>query len=484
MPEIELSLTLRRTEVISGESLALQAVLSNRGGQPFPVQTGPHSPLSYEFRSADGRLRLAASQRDYFMALTAGLQLPPPPEPTTVAVGPGASRTFREDPALYLMQSLPPGAYQLSARLPAGGGEIESAPVALEVAAARIARLALFYCPYQTAMVCAFDHTASDRTAWAFLRETEGEQLFSGAALRVAQAGAGRPVRDVAAGFHTGPRLEGRWIAWLEGGELHALRLWGQGVTARPSPVAIELAEPRLVQPGFHLADGGALFLVAGMAAGRARLQAVTFSAEAGRALAPAALFETLPERVLARWSGVESRPLELVWADPRQQGARVLVRPYNLEGRTLAAGPKQIYAAAGRLLALELDPLGGGSEGWAHALLAPTGATDGPRYVRIPLSGAPARPREFRVPAPPRPATDWAISGLETGGLLVLAGIEDRIWVASATGRDWMPLTKPQGEIRHLRLAASTEQYWGALWVDPASGLRWVSDPDYRARA
>lgn len=483
VPEIELSLALRRTEVISGESLALQAVVSNRGAQSFPVQIGPHSLLSYEFLSADGRLRFAASQREYLRALTAGLQLPPGPEPTTAAIAPGASRTFREDPALYLMHGLPPGAYRLSARMPAGGGEIESGPVALQVAAARIARLSLFYCPYQTAMVCVFDHTEAAGAAWVFHRETEGEQLFSGVAVRRAQAGAGKAVRDVAAGFHTAPRLEGRWIGWLEEGTLHALHVWGQAVVARPSPVEVELAEPRLVEPGFHLADGGGLFLVAGTAAGRARIQAVTFTPQGGRAFAPAALFETLPERVLARWSSVQSRPVELVWADPSEPGTRLFVRPYNLEGKTLAAGAKQVHRAAGRLLALELDPLGAGSEGWAHALLAPTAPSDGPVYVRVPLGGAPARPREFRVPVPPHPASDWAISGLETGGLLVLARMEERIWVASATGREWMPLTAPQGEIRHLRLAASTGEYWGALWADPASGLRCVSDPEYRAR-
>jgi len=483
VPEIEISLSLPRTEVISGESLALQAVVTNRSGDPFPLQTQPHSPLRYEFRSTNGRVRLVASNQHYFKALTAGLQLPPGPRPTTVTLAPGASHTFREDPALYLMQGLPPGDYRLVALLQVAEASLESPPVAFQVTAARIARLSLFYCPYQTAMVCVFDHTAPDQTAWVFLRPTRGEQLFSGVAYRVAQADAGRTVRDVAAGFHTAPRLQGRWTAWLEHGELHALRLWGQGVTARPSPVAIELSEPRLVQPGFHLADGSGLFLVAGMASGRARIQAVTFSAETGRASAPAALFETVPERVLARWTGLADRPLELLWAEARDQGVRVFIRPFNLEGKTLAAGPKQIYAAAGQLLALELDPLGGGSEGWAHALLAPGGATEGPRYIRIPLKGAPARPRELAVPPAPSPASEWAISGLETGGLLVLARIQDRIWVASATGRSWMPLTQPQGEIRHLRLAASRGGYWGALWVDPASGLRWASDPDYRKR-
>jgi hypothetical protein len=483
VPEIEISLSLPRTEVISGESLALQAVVTNRSGDPFPLQTQPHSPLRYEFRSTNGRVRLVASNQHYFKALTAGLQLPPGPRPTTVTLAPGASHTFREDPALYLMQGLLPGGYRLSARLLTGMGEIESEPVNLDVTAARIARLSLFYCPYRTAMVCVFDHTEPGHTAWVFLRETLSEQLFTGTARRLAQAESGRAVCDLAAGFHTAPRLQGRWVAWLEQGELRAQRVWGQAVTARPSPVTIELAEPWLVQPGFHLADGRALFLVAGKDGGRARVQAAIFSPEAGRVFPPAALFETLPERILARWSGVESRPLELVWADPGQQGARVLVRPYNQEGKTLAAGARQIYADAARLLALELDPLGGGSEGWAHALLAPGGATEGPRYIRIPLKGAPARPRELAVPPAPSPASEWAISGLETGGLLVLARIQDRIWVASATGRSWMPLTQPQGEIRHLRLAASRGGYWGALWVDPASGLRWASDPDYRKR-
>ncbi len=484
MSGIELSLTLRRTEVISGESLALQAVVINLGTQPAELQISPYSDVTYEFRSAeDGALRYTTSSRAYLRGITAGLQLPPL-TPTKVTLAPGQSRKLREDPALYLMQPLVPGKYLLSARLAVDQNRVESPAIALQVVPARISHSTLFYCPYQVSMVCVFDHR-DQGGAWVFHRETEGEALTSGIAMRRQAVGRGVQPQDVTAALHVGPRLEGRWLAWLEEGALGALRVWGQAVTAKPPLIPIELAQPRLVQPGFHLSDGSAAFLVAGMAAGRARLQAVTLTPDKGVASAPAPLFEIVPQRVLACWTpgGAEARVM-LVWADARDSETRVFLRPFSLSGKPLAAGPKQIYARQARLLALELNPLPEDPPGCAHALFEPHDHSGRLAYMRIPLAGAPQRPEEFDVPAPPQPASAWAISGLQTGGLLVLACLGDRIWVASARGREWAPLTGALGEVRHLRLAASTGGYWGALWADPASGLRWASDPNYRARA
>jgi len=481
---MELSLSLGRTQVIAGESLALQAVVTNGGSQPVEIQISPHSGLIYEFRSSqDGVLRYTASSQAYLRAVTAGLQLPPL-SPSTVTLAPGQSRKLREDPALFLMQPLAPGKYLLSAKLAVGDSQSESSPVALEVIPARIAHLTFFYCPYQNAMVCVFDHR-DDGGACVFHRETEGEQLGSGVAVRREAISAGKEGLGVAAAFHTAPQLEGRWIAWLEEGALSALRAWGPAVTAKPPLIPIELAQPRLIQPGFHFGDGSSVFLVAGMEAGRGRLQAITLTPEKSAASTPAAFFESVPQRVLACWTPLESQPrLTLVWADTRDSEARVFAMSYSPLGKPLTAGPEQIYNRQARLLALELDPLPAEPPAYAHALFEPSESSGQFAYVRIPLAGAPERPQEFRLPPPPQAASEWAISSLETGGLLVLARIADRIWVASAQGRQWEPLTGAIGEIRHLRLAVSTGGYWGALWADPASGLRDVSDPGYRAQA
>ncbi|MGC8792276.1 MAG: hypothetical protein ACP5U2_02665 [Bryobacteraceae bacterium] len=64
-----------------------------------------------------------------------------------------------------------------------------------------------------------------------------------------------------------------------------------------------------------------------------------------------------------------------------------------------------------------------------------------------------------------------------------MLAAIEDRIWAASARGRAWELIAPPLGTIRHLRLVASPHGYCGALWFDPASGLRGLTDPRFAAR-
>lgn len=481
MTGIDFSLSLSRADVISGETLMLDAIVRNESPSTVRIRTSPPVPIEYELRTTDGNLRFTASALAYRRSLEAGLQLPPETE-TSVDLRPGESRRFRQDPALYLRQPLPPGKYLLSATLEVDGAAVQSAPLEINVNAARIRHLAFCHCALAGSMVAVFDHTDGAGRNWIFSRETSGLQLDAGVARRLEIGAEGRRIQEVAATVHVAPRLMGRWAAWLEDG---SLRLVGPGAGPHPDPLPIALGQPRLVQPGFSLRDGSGVFIVAGLADGRAVMQLVTASHQRAAIAAPAALYRTLPERLLARWEEAEEgrEPiLRLLWADWTGGQTRLFARPYSLTGKTLAPGPKQIHARAARMLALELDPLGEDA-GWAHALFEAARPDEGPVYVRVPLAGPPASPEESPLPPPPKPASDWAISGLGTGGLLVLARIEDRIWVASARGRPWQPLTAPVGEIRHLRLAASRYRYWGAFWADPASGLRWASDPEYRAR-
>lgn len=481
MPEPELTLSLGRTDVISGESLALEAVLTNRSREAVQVQSSPYVPITYEFQGEDGRLRYSTSGLAYRRALTSGLRLPPDPEPGFVQVEPNQSREFHQDPALYLLEGLTPGRYLLRAKLPIGERIIESPPVPIRVSPAVIRRLAFSHCARHGSMLTVFDHTDKGGEHWVFLRETAGVQLPAGVAVRLRQSAEGRPIGDLTAGVHVGPGLIRRWTVWLEDGELVFV---GPGVGPQPGPLPLPLAEPRLAQPGFHLRDYSGVFAVLGNSKEGAIVQIVRATLDGATASPPAAFFDALPERVLARWEEAGAEPaIQLLWAYVSGPEVRVFARSYNLAGKPLRASPTELYSRPARLLALELDPLAEES-GWAHALFESLRRSEGPVYVRIPLSGAPARPQEFRVPAPPKPVNAWAISGLETGGLLVLAHIEDRIWVTSVRRRDWEPLTEPVGAVQHLRLAASTGRYWGALWVDPASGLRWVSDPRFRADA
>ncbi len=174
MSTLELTLLLDRTDVVCGESLALRAVLENRGSQPVFLQTFPDVPLASEFRDArTGELRFLSSHADFREALTAGMQMPPPPAPRFDSLAPGQSRRFFADPALYLRRILPPGAYLLAARLTGPDYEVASAPIEIRVSPLRASALAVAHCVYQYAMLALGAHTGEDRTPWIFYRETQ-----------------------------------------------------------------------------------------------------------------------------------------------------------------------------------------------------------------------------------------------------------------------------------------------------------------------
>lgn len=478
---LELTLSAARTDLVSGESLALRALLQNRGPAPVRVQTFPDVPLTFEFRdAATGELRFRCSHAAFDRALTAGMQMPPAPPPQFDTLAPGQSRQFFEDPALYLRQVLPPGRYLLVARLGGPDYEITSAPLEIRVSPLRASHTAAAYCVYRNAMLALCDH-ANDGEPWIFYRETQtGPQVEAAVAARLEKASA--RVRGMAVSIHTAPGLQGRWIAWLEEGVLKARRVSGDAIMASPAAAATALDDARLGQPGFHLADGSGLFILAGTAGGEARLRFARITDGGLRMSSPTLLKGPLPARLLAQSLHIgETVSLWLAWAQETEGVVRILARAFDLEGSPLAPGPREVYSREARLLACELAGFGFARPAFAHALIQ-VPPRDQLVYVRAPLEGD-APVQQLRVPDPPKPPGAWAISGYETGGLVVLAAIEDRIWVASARGRAWEPLTPPVGRIERLHLMASNTDYWGALWLDPDTGLRGFSDPMYRAR-
>lgn len=478
---LELTLSASRSDVVCGESLNLRAVLRNRGSLPVRLQTFPYIPLTFEFRdAATGEIRFRCSHAAFDQALTAGMQMPPSPPPQLESLAPGQSRQFFEDPALYLRQVLPPGRYLLGASLSGPDYEIASAPTEIRVSPLRASHVAVAYCVYRNAMSALCDH-ASDGSQWIFYRETQtGPQLEAAVAARLEQVLT--RVSDMALSIHTAPGLQGRWIAWLEDTMLKARRVSGDAMLNSPAAAATGLDDARLVHPGFHLADGSGLFILAGLAGGETRLRFARTTNEGVRMSPPSLLRAPLPARLLAQClQNGRQMVLWLAWAQEGEGAVRIFARPFDLDGSPLAPGPREIYVREARLVAFELAGFGSTRPAFAHALVqAPP--RDQLVYIRAPLEGD-APVQQLRLPDPPGPPSAWAISGYETGGLLVLAAIEDRIWVASARGRAWEPLTPPVGRIERLHLMASNMDYWGALWLDPDAGLRGFSDPLYRAR-
>ena len=501
MPGAQMTLELKRRDVVTGESLALKALVTNTANEPFMLQAGLASCPQYELRSPDdGRVLAVFSQEDYVEGLRMGRQGPPLPE-RKEEVQPGKSYTMRGDPALYAMAGIPPGRYHLAGRAFAAAQEadtppahVESPPVEITIRPARIRRVAAFFCPYGGSEAAVFDHTDPEDGIWLLQKETGSPRVDAGVFYRRDKLAGEGPLEDLALAIKTASGTEGRWVAWVRGGSLGALLGWDNAAAGKAGPAAIELERPRLASPGFQKADGSALFLAVGIQDGAAVVQpcVVSHPKVAKGNIVP--LAKDLPARILAHCSqGEDGERIHLVWAERAGDTTRVYARAYGKDGAPLTPKPVELYARDASLQALELAPLPvpGRPGPWAHALFGPQERKDEQgkaeiyfTFVRIPLGGALGDPQEHEVIPPAEPVEAWAVSGLVGGGgVLVLAKTPDsilRTWAGPKT--EWQVLAKDVKDVHHLSVVASPGGYWAAVWVDPASGFRFAADPDFGA--
>ncbi|HUT35446.1 MAG TPA: hypothetical protein VNE39_18300 [Planctomycetota bacterium] len=494
MADAEMTLDVPKRDVITGESLALKATVRNTGNAPFVLHAGPASAPEFELRSAaDGQVLGVFSQESYIKIMGAGRQAPPLPG-VTAEVQPGESHELREDPALYATAGLPPGRYHLVCRAATDKGEVASAPVEITVRPAHIRHLASLYCGFASSAAMAFDHTDAEGAVWLFQNETESEQVDAGVFHCRGKLDGQGPLDGLALAVKTGSESDGRWVAWLRGGSLGGVLGESNAVIGKAAPVAVDLAQPRLVEPGFQADDGSALFLVAGLKGGAAFVQPCIVSAKGVAKGQAAPLARELPARILAnRIEGDDGDRIRLVWAEKAGDATHLYAREYGASGAPLPLVARRLYTSDAALQALELwpMPIPGGGEACVHAFSGPQKRADAqgkPQHLytlaRIPLDGPLDDTKQHVVVAPQAPVRGWAVSGLEADGrLLVLANLADgivRTWAGGDGG--WEGLAQGLRACQGLRVVESPSGYWAAVWTDPASGVRYAPDPSYGA--
>lgn len=196
------------------------------------------------------------------------------------------------------------------------------------------------------------------------------------------------------------------------------------------------------------------------------------------------ALCDGVPDRVVARCTPTTST-IHVAWALTDDTGTKFYAHEFRDNGVLREPEARLLVEVRAPLVTMELEPLGLSALAFIHALLGPSTIEEpvarGMEYLRIPLHSEIIPPERFAFVAPDDPQATFAISGMETGDLLVIAHKRDVLLRLSAqVGGNWSTLRRDLSEATLLSLETSTRGYWCAQWVQPAVGLRYEPDPAY----
>jgi hypothetical protein len=493
MAELKLEIRLRRPRAVCGEGLPVDLVLRNEGNEAVRVAIGSSSPIVFALRAdSEGPILYTRSRETALLEAIGDRSKMLPPDIVNVIAG-GGSLSLSEDAAAGSAVPIAAGHYILNASWRSIDRELSSNAIEVVVDAPMIDRLTSVYCAQSGSHAQAFDSRArgaGGEGAGIYQRETDSVRADAQVFRHRAQSDR---VEALVLAVHLEPRLERRWIGWLQGRELAGLIGPGPGTPAAPLTAQVDLDAPVLVEPALQRAQGPdvassgwdeGVFHVVGLREGASHVQRFVATRAAITPGKTTPLGAPAGARVLTQVSVPEAW-MRFVWAETSGGLTRVFARPYSLELEPRSERPVLLYERSAPLLALEMEPIElGEAPGHVHALFAPE--EQGPlrqqlAYVRIPLVAGADQPREYAIGAP-RPTVDaYAISGSTAGGLMVLAKAGSELCAVAAAGSaPWRTLLTDVPGLRHLRLAATPEGYWAALGADPSRGVICVPDPDF----
>ncbi len=486
MANLELTINLENTDVISGQALNLTAVLRNNGSGEIGYRLSPDWPLTYELRPLTaGRKRFVLSK-----AGKPGIRRPEAPRLPDMAENllPGEEKKFKEDPAGYAQEDIGAGTYELIAGFASGAGTVQSQPVQVRIRPAKLSLLDTDFCSFSNAVVATAVHT--DNASEHAVLQYEGVDRLTNRFVFQKRAGTSKPIDATSFAVHLEPRQTGRWIAWTSGSEFEALAGYGAGVMAHPGAVSIDLKDARLAQPGFQtapetqgkLALGPALFFMYGGRNGENYIQPILVDRDGIRKGNLIPIFHHQPGKIFTCYAKQShGSEIVLVWSESTSAGTRLFAHFFALDGSVLYKQPLLIFEKEAALLALACDPIVAQGKARMHALFSTTEPATGAGqllFSRIPLTQSYEAPEEFVLLPPREPVVQYAISGRQTGELRILAATGSEILHASAMlDGKWERLCSHAGPTRLLQLAASRQKYWRALWIDPAGTLNTATD-------
>jgi len=481
--------TPKRARVVTGESLPV-AVIANNGDGETDVVLGlpPTQPIVFQLTSDTGAviersLAIARAEAD-------GDRARPPAKARALTLAAGASRKFDEDPAAGSLAPIPPGRYQLIARMAVDDGHVVSDEIEIVVEAPVIGSLSTLFCPLTGSHGQAFSTTGE--TSALYQRETGSVLANKSIFGRCADTG---KVLDTAMAAHVAPGLAGRWTAWIDEHGVGAVLSLGDGtVGARPGSAALALESARFVQPGWQrrsptpthpLLDGGeAVFMVVGLHDGVPHLQTFVATGKTVTAGEPVLLRGRPASRVLAHHA-FPGGPTHLAWAETSAGTTRILVKALD-EALQLTSDPARVmFERRSPLRALDMAAVEDGRvPGFVHALFGPEpGEHDDQQlvHVLVPLDPMAGEARVVGLPVPEVPLEACAIAGLPGDGFVVLVKCGINLLSISTSGpRSWRLLATDRPDLHSLRVASTPRGYWAALAADPADGLIVLPNPGF----
>lgn len=473
--------------------LALEIRNSGDRELPVPLAMNGSLPFRYSIYNAEGSELLktasAIERRDSETWLGDGPEIPLP----MIDLQPGSTESYEDDLMSLLTEALAPGKYLVEASYEAPNGETgTSARVGLEVELSDPVALAQDIEVSQGRIIIAEWHRTTGGGTLLRQRETDvPKPLGRFLDLHAFEpADPAPPQCAVSTRAAYGILDHWRWLGWLDGGSLLAgVALYGRWLYPT-GPIPIDLDEPALLPYGYTLADGGAVFIVAGESGGRPRLRLVRIppGQEARPAVVDVASAK-LPEgtpHATCLWS--EDGADELVFGSKLESGGTttiVLARVHALTGEMTAA-PEAVFATERPVLEVSFPPAAS-TEEERHAQIllgpGPAGETcfmqiafdirDPSRQISKDLSDFEDAGEDGFSP---ERAERWVLPSEPYSGTPVLAVAQGQIWAATAAQqgpRGWSRVAEGEIEAWTVRLWAFSADVLLSTWFDRSLGYR-----------
>lgn len=484
MKTLDLTIKLKRTKVITGESLPIEVTLENRSPSPIEV---PDPVVGSEFlytvtSHADPavvyHLSAARAHADRYLEPKRSLGLP------GLQLAPGAKQVYSEDLAAYEVTPIGPGAYTLVVGYQGVGGLAECAGVAISIAPPRPARMVTLAGASEERIAVVFAQPSDAKHVTVYQIENEARRPGDGAAYP-RKVGVGiAELRGLAVAVDLADNEGRRWLAWEEGGTLGAGVGDGRYVSRLVAPVAHGLHGASLGSVGWQPSNNDALFVALGDGpGGHAALAVITFSVSApGSAKTIQIAGSAAPDAWAAQYRAANSdAQIELVTAEHTGHTVKVTRQTLAL-GSGKAVAPATFIEHAGPVAAMAMAPVGrgNGADGVVDVLFGPDPKTGYLSLLRLPLAGGAARSAwDFSAPkntGGKRP-TAWAIPRTPLDPPMVATHVGDKIYVRRVGG-DWTVVVDGVPHVEHLALEAFREGHVVAVWSDPDFGIRYHAVP------
>lgn len=409
---------------------------------------------------------------------------------------PGSTESYDDDLMSLLTEALRPGKYLVEAAYDAPNGETStSARVEVEIERSEPIALAQDIEVAEGRIIIAEWHRATGGSTSLRQRETDvPKPLGRFFDLHTyEQTDPAPPQCAVSTRAAYGILDHWRWLAWLDGGSLLA-GVPHHGRWLYPTePISLDLDQPVLLQHGYTLGDGGAVFVVACETGGQPRLRLV--SVPPGQDAQPAVIdvaSAKLPEgtpRATCLWS--EDEAVELVLGSILENSGEttiVLARINALTGE-MTAEPEPVFATKRPVLEVSFPPAASAEEErHAQILLEPDpgGEThftqiafeirDTSRQIAKDLSDFEDAGEGGEGGFSPKRAERWVLPSETYSDTPVLAVAQGQIWAATALRQDgggWGRIAEGEIEAWTVRLWAFSADLLLCTWFDRVLGYR-----------